>query len=199
MSDGFTATASRAIGVATDEAKALGHGQVGTEHLLLGVLSCGDDDAALALASAGATLAAVRHKVDEAVGGRSPSQGTPPMTARASRALERAVRFSHQHRAGAVDCTHVLLGVLDVEGTAGQVLRGVGVDVKALRATLDGRTDPAPAPDEDDAVAPLTCPACGAALELRYEMVEATGPLGPIEALAWGCARCGRALGAAPT
>ena len=65
-----------------------------------------------------------------------PYEGDPIFTARAKRAIERASRFSLQ-RWRHVGTEHLLLGVLDVEGTACQVLRGLGVDVAGLRRTID--------------------------------------------------------------
>src|SRR6202044_3204838 len=52
-------------------------------------------------------------------------------------ALERAARLALRRHDALVDTSHILLSVLDVEGRAGQVLRGLGVDLNALRASLD--------------------------------------------------------------
>jgi len=206
--EGFDAGARRAVETAEAEAASLGHGAVGTEHLLLGVLT-GDDRAAAALSSAGATVAAARHKVAEA--GRAPKTptdgGSLPFTSRAERALGRAVRFSHQARAEAVGTGHVLLGVLDVEGTAGQVLRGIGVDVSRLRDALtsepaDDATPPqqAPAPAATPAVATPTCSSCGAAVdELVFTKVRAVNEEGRTgEVVMFSCRSCGTVLGVAP-
>ena len=57
---------------------------------------------------------------------------------RAARALGRSVRFSHAARASSVGTEHVLLGVLDVEGTAGQVLLWLGADVERLVVDAQG-------------------------------------------------------------
>ena len=205
MIDGFDVGARRAVETAATEAASLGHGAVGTEHLLLGVLM-GDDRAAAVLSSAGATVAAARHKVAEA--GRAPKTptdgGSLPLTSRAERALGRAVRFSHQARAEAVDTGHVLLGVLDVEGTAGQVLRGIGVDVARLRAAITSEpTDDAPAataPTSAPAAAAPTCSSCGAAVdELVFTKVRAVNEEGRAgEVVMFSCKACGTVLGVAP-
>ena len=104
---------------------------------------------------------------------------------------------------------HVLMGVLDVEGTAGQVLRGLGVDVEPLRAALDTLVE-APSPNrtaesrERDAgmFRPATCPSCSASLdeELVYRVVTAVGAPGPTRnAVIFECGSCGRVLGVGPT
>jgi ATP-dependent Clp protease ATP-binding subunit ClpC len=220
--DGFSDVARQAVRAAEAEARSLGHATVGTEHLLLGLLASDGAGAAVALRDAGVTLAAARHKVAEAVGGTgTPSNSDEPLatTSRAGRALGRAVRFSHQARAGAVATSHVLLGVLDVEGRAGQVLRGLSVDVNALRASLADVDDaarpprraPAPGPAAPAPAVPVasgrrsaptaTCPSCGAELVhgLTYRVVKARSEgLRTRDALLYTCGACGVVLGAAP-
>jgi ATP-dependent Clp protease ATP-binding subunit ClpA len=125
------AEARRTLELAVHEAVELGHDRIGTEHLLLGLLAKAGNRAARALADAGVTVAAARHEVVEAPGPKArPTRrtGGRARSPRASRALNRAVRFSHAGRSELVTSEHVLLGVLDVEGTAGQVLRRLGVD-----------------------------------------------------------------------
>lgn len=190
--------ASRAaVDLAAKEATRLGHHHLGTEHLLVGLLLEGRSRAALALKAAGVTVDGARDKVVEALGGRSAAvaEGERVLTPRAQRALERANRFSLQARLAHVEPEQVLLGVLDVEGTASQVLRGLGVDVVALSQALapdatgphvagpgagDASGSPAvrpPLPDVDEPAArsgpqaggeeaPAPhCPVCGAGLE----------------------------------
>jgi ATP-dependent Clp protease ATP-binding subunit ClpC len=204
---GFGVDALDAVTMAELEARDLGHDRVGTEHLLLGLLANEDDPAARPLLAAGVTLGAARHKVSEAVGPGAVAGTLPvgplPRTARAARALSRAVRFSHARRADAVATEHVLLGVLDVEGTAGQVLRGLGVDIERLRGSFawdsDAEAD-AESPDPSEPTGPA-CPACRASLddELRYDLVMATdGRGGSLDVLVFTCGACGRTLGVAP-
>ena len=156
---GFGPSARRTVALAELEAGELGHHRVGTEHLLLGVIANAGTAAAGHLSEAGVILAAARHKVSEALG--TPAEravrpvGPLPRTRRAARALGRAVRFSHARRAEAVESEDVLLGVLDVEGTAGQVLRGLGVDVARLRAAV------ATYPTSADATSPVARDAVG--------------------------------------
>lgn len=151
------------VGLAEAEAEVLGHHHVGTEHLLLGILADGQTPAAAALDKAGATLAAARPKVAEAVGERQPETiaGELPLTARAKRVLERASRFSLQRRAPEVETEHILLAILNVDGTAGQVLRGLGVELTALYEAVSGLPDGAIAAAPKRAAAPK--PAAAAA------------------------------------
>jgi ATP-dependent Clp protease ATP-binding subunit ClpA len=175
--EGFSEEARQATARAEVVARELGLAEVGTEHLLLGVMA-GDSAAARALSAAGATRAAARHKVVETAGGgrgRAPD-GPLELSARAGRAVGRAHRFSHNDHAEAVGADHLLLGVLDVEGTAGQVLRGIGVDVAKLRdalrstATDDASVEPSPAgaaiSHGAGTTVTATCPHCGEAITI---------------------------------
>lgn len=212
--DGFGEAARRAVALAEVETRDLGHDRIGTEHLLLGLLAHRETIAARALNRAGATLSATRRKVEEAVGsrsGESAPSGPLPTTPRAGRALERSVRFAHRGHADVVGSTHLLLAVLDVEGRAGQVLRVLGVDIKALRTALDegessrpgAASDAAPAPAKDHEVAPATCALCGASAdELAYRVVAVRGEVGgnrqeSRDAVVFFCGLCGAIAGVA--
>lgn len=199
--EGFGEDARDAVARAEVVARELGLAQVGTEHLLLGVMA-GDSDAARALSAAGATRAAARHKVVETAGGGRGTSPAGPLeaSARAGRAIGRAHRFSHNDRSEAVGAHHLLLGILDVEGTAGQVLRGIGVDVGVVRDALL-RVEPGapvvPTASADPAGLP-TCPACRAPVgDLTFTLVPAVDANGRTgEAVVFSCRACGVALGA---
>lgn len=185
---------------------------MGTEHLLLGLIAEHDDTAATLLVSAGAVLEMAREKAGEASGPpRTPGSGAEPVfSARAARALERGLRFASQRRIAAVGPVHLLLGILDVEGRAGQVLRGLGVDVIALRATAeaaanlgtsDGSTKPKPDMASPGITPVPTCPGCGAPLEgaLAYRRLKASDADGSTYEIGVAyCGTCSSALGVLP-
>jgi ATP-dependent Clp protease ATP-binding subunit ClpA len=188
--------AREAVARAEDEARELGLERVGTEHLLLGILG-GQSTAGRALSAAGATMAAARHKAAETAGGgrSAPTDGPVEPTPRAARAIGRSHRFSHHDRAEAVGADHLLLGVLDVEGNAGQVLRGIGVDVAALRESLTAPAAEArPTARATDLAA---CPRCGVDVdELTFRIVRATDADGRGgDAVVFSCRACGVVLG----
>jgi ATP-dependent Clp protease ATP-binding subunit ClpC len=202
--DGFTTGARRALSLAEREARALGHPHVGTEHLLLGLLTEEDGAAAGVLVEAGADTASVRRKVQEAVGAGAPGQTDPAHSARAARAVGRAPRFARDAGTASVGSEHLLLAVLDVEGTAGQVLRGLGVDVEHLRVALGARpvvtgTSANPSrPARDPADEPPRCPSCGAPLDggVQATVVTASGHGEAADAVLLSCPVCGTVLGA---
>jgi len=206
--DGFDDAARRALADATHHAGQLGHRHLGTEHLLLGLLADPADPAAQTLRRAGATPEGARSKIIEAVGRGEPlaDPTSPAYTARATRAIERASRFSLQRRRPLASTDDLLLGVLDVEGTAGQVLRRLAVDIASLRADVQslGRTESL----EETTAAPASvangrepcCGVCGADLErvLAHRRVVSTGLDEQRQLVATYCSQCGATLGILP-
>lgn len=186
------------------EARRLDHPRVGTEHLLLGLLSDDDSEPADVLRAAGVSLAAARHKVVEVLGANagSPNIEVLPFSPRAQRALERAGRFSRKEQESEVSAGHVLLGVLDVEGLACQVLRGLGVDIARLRGdeVVAANEDPVVLVDDVpsvEAVRPI-CPTCQALLDdtLAETQIAARrdGQSGTNVSVVY-CSACGTTLG----
>jgi ATP-dependent Clp protease ATP-binding subunit ClpC len=206
--DGFGPAARQAITAAEEVAAELGTSRVGTEHLLLGVLAVGSCAAAARLREAGAGRSAVLRKVGKtSMGSTADPASTPSRSPRAERALNRAHRFAHDRRSPEARSEHLLLGILDVEGTAGQVLRGLGVDVDALRSVLAetdldsldevGASEPAPATMPATGSSAPRCPSCAGDLEssgLRSTTVTA----GSGRATVLSCPACGTAIGAVP-
>lgn len=200
--------------LSVQEAQRLDHGHVGTEHLLLGILADGASPAAVALVQSGASLAGCREMAAELVGNRggpSTRTGELPYTERANRSLERAARLALRRRDPQVEPTHILMSLLDVEGRAGQVLRGLSVDLPAVRRRLDSPEEngDVAAPDSvvGDAVVgragpePL-CAQCGTTLadHLAHQTLESRrGGEAVMRFVVAYCASCGAALGATPT
>lgn len=193
----FGSDARAIVDLAEDEARRLGHGHVGTEHLLLGMLAAGESTAARALLASGATLEGARQVVAEAVpvdaGGIA--GGKLQLTDRARRVVERAARLALRQHDDQVDSEHVLLSLLDVEGTAGQVLRGLGIDLAWLRAAVESMPERGLAAEG----ASPRCAECGAPLEttLAHRVLASRGEAGqPRELLVAYCSGCGSALAA---
>ena len=201
----FSEQANRVVTKATEEADQLDHPYVGTEHLLLGLIAV-DSPISEMLLAAGATADAARDKAAEAVGrGDAPRRSEREFSSRARRALERASRLSLNRRDAEVAPEHLLIGVLDVEGRAGQVLRGLGVDVVKLRDAVE----PPSAAEPNAATAATTghqaadrmpqCGVCGAELTstLSYRVIPGDGQDGARRSFVVAfCSSCGAALGA---
>ena len=75
----FTPRAKKALELAAEEARSLGHNYIGTEHLLLGLIREGEGIASQVLLNLGLDLNSVRNEVMELLGSALPgfSQGSP--------------------------------------------------------------------------------------------------------------------------
>ena len=82
MFERFTDRARRVVVLAQKEARDLGHNYIGTEHILLGVLSEGAGVGAQVLVGFGADLERTREQVIQLLHGRMP-EGTAPADLRA--------------------------------------------------------------------------------------------------------------------
>jgi prophage maintenance system killer protein len=145
----FTDRARLVVVLAQVEARGLGHGFTGTEHLLLGLLAEGEGVAALVLESLGISLEEARGWVEEIAGrGQGAPAGHIPFTPRAKKVLELALQEAVQLGHSYIGTEHLLLALLaEGEGVAAQVLAslGVGYDQARERALslLTGRGEQA--------------------------------------------------------
>jgi prophage maintenance system killer protein len=145
----FTDRARRVLVLAQDEARERGHGFVGTEHLLLGLLAEEEGVAALVLGSLGISLEETRDRVEEIAGhGQEAPPAHIPFTLPARQVLERslqeALHLGHQY----VGTEHLLLSLIaEGDGIAAQVLAGQGADYDLVKervvAMLTGRHEQA--------------------------------------------------------
>jgi ATP-dependent Clp protease ATP-binding subunit ClpA len=135
----FTDRARSVLVLAQEEARQLGHGYTGTEHILLGLLLRGDGVGAEVLTSFGLTLDAVRDQVQAMVGEghESAARGenaAPPFTPRAKKVLELSLREALQLGHNYIGTEHILLGIIrEGEGVAAQTLTELGVDLAGAR------------------------------------------------------------------
>ncbi|MDO4244141.1 MAG: ATP-dependent Clp protease ATP-binding subunit [Actinomyces sp.] len=138
MFERFTDRARRVVVLAQDEARALNHNYIGTEHLLLGLIHEGEGVAAKALESMEVSLDAVRAQVVEIIGeGQSAPSGHIPFTPRAKKVLELSLREALQLGHNYIGTEHILLGLLrEGEGVAAQVLTKLGADLSTVRQTV---------------------------------------------------------------
>ena len=134
MFERFTSRARRAVVLASEEARLLGHEQIGTEHILLGLLREGSGVAGRALQSLGITLEAAREHVPAAPGAGSGNPGRIAFTQRAKTALELALREALQLDHEYIGTEHILLGLVrDDKDSAAQIVAGLGADRATVR------------------------------------------------------------------
>ena len=142
----FSPRAEEALRLGQEAAGELGHGYVGTEHLLLGLLREPDGTAHSVLETAGLTDGMIVEIIKKSVGaglpGGNPAQGLTP---RAKRVVELAVEDAARGRYSFVGTAHLLAGLLrDGNNMAVRILRTAGVDAKQLYTALMQKLNEAP-------------------------------------------------------
>ena len=130
----FTQRAQAALRLAQEASAQLGHGYVGSEHLLLGLSREGQGVAAKVLRNAGLEPETIRSSIARLVGVGAPvpmpSQGLTPRCKKIIElAMSEAAGLGHRY----VGTEHLLLGLLrEGDGVAARILAGSGVELKRL-------------------------------------------------------------------
>jgi len=130
----FTERAQKVLALSQEEATRLGHNNIGTEHILLGLIREGEGIAAKALQSLGLEIEKIQEEVEELIGvGQEPLQ-TIHYTPRAKKVVElsqdEARKLGHSY----VGTEHILLGLIrEGEGVAARVLNNLGVSLNKAR------------------------------------------------------------------
>jgi ATP-dependent Clp protease ATP-binding subunit ClpC len=155
----FTERARQVVVLAHEEARTLKHGQIGTEHLLLGLLREQDSVAAHVLGSFDITLERVRGEVVRIVGvGEEAGGGQLPLTAQAKRVLELGLQEATNLGHNYIGTEHLLLGLLTLgDGVSKRILLDCAVEPDQIRqAVISMLSGPGPQPQ---AAPPETPPA----------------------------------------
>ena len=132
----FTERGQRALVAAQREAAELGRTYVGTEHLLLGVLT---EPGAATPVLRGITLEAVREEILQILGrGDEIADGKQMVyTPRTKKVLEQSVREARELKQNYVSTEHILLALMrEREGVAAHVLIKLGMDLSKARDEL---------------------------------------------------------------
>jgi hypothetical protein len=121
--------------LAQEEARALKHNYIGTEHILLGLLLEDEGLAARVLESVDITVDLVRASVVRIVpGGEDVTAGQIPFTPRAKKVLELALREALSLGHNYISTEHILLGLgREDDGVAVRILRDFGADAETIR------------------------------------------------------------------
>ena len=134
----FTPGAEEALRLSQEAAGELGHGYVGTEHLLLGLIRENEGIAHTVLTESGLTddmiVEIIKTSVGAGLPGGNPAQGLTP---RAKRVVEIAMEDSIRGGYNYVGTEHLLAGILrEGNNMAVRILRTAGVDAKPLYTAL---------------------------------------------------------------
>ncbi|MGO0907787.1 ATP-dependent Clp protease ATP-binding subunit [Clostridioides difficile] len=135
----FTQRAKKAIDLAFESAKNLGHNIVGSEHILLGLLKEEEGIAAKVLSKVGFTEAYLEGKIIDMEG---KGEGIPEdivLSPRSKQILELSGMFANKLKTNYIGTEHILLAIIqEGEGIANKVLNYAGVNDRTLaQLTID--------------------------------------------------------------
>ncbi len=140
MFERFTERARQVVVLAQDEARALKHNYIGTEHILLGLLREEKGLAARVLESLDITVEEVRAQVGRIVGhGDEVTTGQIPFTPRAKKVLELALREARALKHYYIGTEHIVLGLArENGGVAARILLDFDADAEKIRDEVIG-------------------------------------------------------------
>ncbi len=136
----YTDQALAAIEIAMREARGLNHPYVGTEHLLIGIVSVEGSVVADIVGKFGVGLKDIRGAVERFVGsyGSVSSRGELPYTPRTKKVLQLAVTLARATGFEAAGTIHIFLALLrEGEGVAGHVLRHLGISQESIMPLMN--------------------------------------------------------------
>jgi hypothetical protein len=141
----FSERARTGVVDAQETARSFNHDHVGTEHVLMGILSVPDSTGARLLARWEITRPDVEAEIEQRVGKGDPDGkllGHIRFDAHSKKALELALRESMALGDGHIGTEHVVLGILRGDGGPGAaILRDRGVTLDEARAAVTAGLD----------------------------------------------------------
>lgn len=148
----FTPRAKHVLALAQKESERLNHDYVGTEHLLLGLISLGEGVAVSVLRSMGLDLNTLRFEVERqfGTGGQTKQDGPAPLTARLKNIIVMSANEAKSMNYNYIGTEHLLLALLrEGQSAAAQILRSLKVDVERVRDEVVKALDPNFIPGEE--------------------------------------------------
>ncbi|MCD7036549.1 ATP-dependent protease ATP-binding subunit ClpC [Metabacillus sp. GX 13764] len=130
----FTERAQKVLALAQEEAVRLGHNNIGTEHILLGLVREGEGIAAKALIALGLGPEKIQKEVESLIGRGQDISQTIHYTPRAKKVIELSMDEARKLGHSYVGTEHILLGLIrEGEGVAARVLNNLGVSLNKAR------------------------------------------------------------------
>lgn len=131
----FTERAQKVLALAQEEALRLGHTNIGTEHILLGLVREGEGIAFKALEALGLNSDKMQKEVESLIGrGQESATSVPHYTPRAKKVIELSMDEARKLGHSYVGTEHILLGLIrEGEGVAARVLNNLGVSLNKAR------------------------------------------------------------------
>ncbi|WP_414047338.1 ATP-dependent Clp protease ATP-binding subunit [Macrococcus equi] len=133
----LTERAQRVLAHAQEEAIRLNHNNIGTEHLLLGLVKEPDGIAAKVLAAYNITEDKVVQEVEQLIGHGTDMGGTIQYTPRAKKVIELSLDEARKLNHNFVGTEHILLGLIrENEGVAARVLANLDLNITKARSQV---------------------------------------------------------------
>ncbi|PKD99675.1 ATP-dependent Clp protease ATP-binding subunit [Macrococcoides caseolyticum] len=133
----LTERAQRVLAHAQEEAIRLNHNNIGTEHLLLGLVKEPDGIAAKVLAAYNITEDKVVSEVEQLIGHGTDMGGTIQYTPRAKKVIELSLDEARKLNHNFVGTEHILLGLIrENEGVAARVLANLDLNITKARSQV---------------------------------------------------------------
>lgn len=130
----FTERAQKVLALAQEEAVRLGHNNIGTEHILLGLIREGEGIAAKALLALNLGPEKIQQEVESLIGRGEDVSQTIHYTPRAKKVIELSMDEARKLGHSYVGTEHILLGLIrEGEGVAARVLNNLGVSLNKAR------------------------------------------------------------------
>lgn len=130
----FTERAQKVLALAQEEAIRLGHHNVGTEHILLGLIREGEGIAAKALIALDLDPEKIQKEVESLIGSSTEKVQTIHYTPRAKKVIELSMDEARKLGHSYVGTEHILLGLIrEGEGVAARVLNNLGISLNKAR------------------------------------------------------------------
>ena len=135
MFERYTNSAKQVVVTAQNEARALRHNYLGTEHLLLGLLREQGVAQSVLVVACGVDYEETRREIARIIGeGDESTDAQLPFTPRAKKVLKLALREALSRGHNYIGTEHILLGLVrENEGVAARILLGFDADAEKIR------------------------------------------------------------------
>ena len=137
----FSPRVKEVIQFSREEAIRLGHGYIGTEHLLLGIIREGEGKALIQLKALGIDILRMKKSIEDSIrdtASRSTNLGNIPLTKQAEKALKITYLEAKIFKSDVIGTEHLLLSILrEEDNIASQILRQYGIDYDTFKGALD--------------------------------------------------------------
>jgi ATP-dependent Clp protease ATP-binding subunit ClpC len=137
----FSPNVKEVIQYSREEAIRLGHGYIGTEHILLGILRLGEGKALVHLRALGIDFLRLKKSVEDNIrdtATRPTNLGNIPLTKQAEKALKVTYLEAKIFKSDIIGTEHLLLSILrDEDNIASQILTQFGVNYDIFKHAVE--------------------------------------------------------------